>query len=212
MWCSSSAVRCGFWEVYRQAAQPRQHQEHTDQPALLPHPNRRVGLPGRTHQNTDVPRRPAHRRQAAAAVPRRRRRGQAPARHAQRCRPAVSADRRIACPHRHPPRRTARADRRRCRPDRVRLLAAHPDRQAAQRPLHPAAPAAQTTARRLDHPPPTERVAYQSPSGRTQSTDQPPARRGCAGPHRRRGRYRQRHRPSTATYPGYPGGEPGHEP
>ena len=61
-------------------------------------------------------------------------------------------------------RRTARPHRRRGRPDRLRLLAADPGRQAAQRPLHPAAPAAERTARRLDHPPPTRpdcaRIAF----------------------------------------------------
>ena len=51
-------------------------------------------------------------------------------------------------------------DRRRGRADRLRLLAADPDRQAAQRPLHPAAPTAERTARRLDHPPPTHRTAH----------------------------------------------------
>ena len=69
-------------------------------------------------------------------------------------------------------RRTARPHRRRGRPDRIGLLAADPDRQAPQRPLHPAAPAAERTARRLDHPPPTRRTAHESPSARTQPADQ----------------------------------------
>ena len=30
---------------HRQTAQPGQHQERADQPALLPHPDHRVGLP-----------------------------------------------------------------------------------------------------------------------------------------------------------------------
>jgi site-specific recombinase XerD len=57
----------------------------------------------------------------------------------------------------------------------------------------------------LDHPPPTAWAAHQSPSGRTQSTDQPPACRGRAATRRRQSRYRQRHCSSTATYAGYPG-------
>ncbi len=57
-------------------------------------------------------------------------------------------------------RRTAGPHRRRRRADRLRLLAAGPDRQTAQRPLHSAAPTAETTSRRLDHSPPANRPAH----------------------------------------------------
>ena len=47
----------------------------------------------------------------------------------------------------------------------------------------PAAPAAQRTPRRLDHPPPAHRTAHQSPSARTQPADQsPPRHQGAAEP------------------------------
>ena len=152
---------------HRQAAQPGQHQERADQPALLPDPDHRVGLPGRADPAADVPRRSAGDRQTAAAVPRRRRRDETVARRPRGPRPVVPVDHRAPGAHRHAPRRTARPDRRRGRADRIRLLAADPDRQAAQRPLHPAAPAAEGPARRLDPPSPTQRTAHRSPSART---------------------------------------------
>ena len=81
-----------------------------------------------------------------------------------RCRSAVPADRRTAGPHRDPPRRAARPHRRRRRPDRIRLLAADPDRQAAQRPLHPAAPTARsncsTTGSPTTDPPACAPIAF----------------------------------------------------
>jgi integrase len=61
-------------------------------------------------------------------------------------------------------------------------------RQAVQRSLHPAAPAAQRTARRLDHPPPTERAIHESSSARTQPAHQrPPDRQSPAASSRHRG-------------------------
>ena len=197
---------------HRQTAQPGQHQERADQPALLPHQHHRVGLPERADPAADVSRRPADHRQTAAPVPRRRRSDQAPARRSSRPGSVVPVDRRTAGPHRHPPQRTARPDRRRGRADRIRLLAADPDRQAPQRPLHSAAPTAERPARRLDHPPPAQRTTHRSSSARTQSADQPPPHHQSAAPHRRRRRNRPRHRSPTSTHPGNPGHEPRHEP
>ena len=197
---------------HRQATQPGQHQEHADQPALLPHPHHRVGLPERADPAAAVSRRPAGHRQTVAPVPRRRRSDQAPTRRSSRSGSVVPVDHRTPGTHRHPPQRTARPDRRRDRADRIRPLAAHPDRQAPQRPLHSTAPTAEGPARRLDHPPPAQRTTHRSSSARTQSADQPPPHHRRVAPHRRRRRNRPRHRSPTSTHSGNTGREPRHEP
>ena len=140
------------------AAEPRQRQEPADQPALLLRPHHRLGLPGRADPPAALRRRPAPDRQTSAPLSRRRRRHETHARRSRRPRPAVPAHRGVVGPHRNPQERAARPDRRRRRPDRLRLLAADPDRQTPQRPLHPAAPATERAAGRLDHRPPPARL------------------------------------------------------
>ena len=95
-----------------------------------------------------------HPRRAAAPLPRRRRVHQAAAGRPRRPRPVRPPRRGIPRPHRPAQGRIPRPHRRRRRADRLRLLAARPGRQAAQRPLHPPAPAAQRPARRLARRPP----------------------------------------------------------
>ena len=77
-------------------------------------------------------------------------------------------------PHRHAGQRALRP-RRRCRHrDRGCLLAAHPRRQAAQRPLDPAAPRARDPARRMDrHQRRTHPTAQKRLDGRRAQPDRP---------------------------------------
>ena len=95
-------------------------------------------------------------------------------------RPARPADRRVPRPHRHAQRRTARPHRRRRRPDRLRLLAAHPGRQAAQRPLHPAAPAAQDNCSTTGSPHRPDGLRTNAAVHRPRPTDPAPRRRRAA--------------------------------
>src|SRR5215203_5315092 len=125
-----------------------------------------------------------------------------------RPRPAVPPHRRASRPHRHPQGRTARPHRRRRRPDRIGILAAHPRRQAPQRPLHSAAPTAQGHARRLDRPPPSHRTAVPTPPPGEQPTRELAACVHRAKPAVPRGRDRPRHRPPAPAHPGDTGDQP----
>ena len=169
--------------LHRQAAEPGQHQEPADQPALLLRPDHRVGLP-----------QPAA--TAARCSP-----ATCPS-STSRCPRFLddAAATKLLRPSRADPDPLSRlivellartgirksellgAHRRRRRPDRLRLLAADPDRQAPQRPLHPAAPPAQGHARRLDRPPPARRAALRPAPARTQPTHHRAARRHRAAP------------------------------
>ena len=64
---------------HRQTAQPGQHQERADQPALLPDPDHRMGLPEPAGAAADVPLRSADQGRSVALVSRRRCLGQAAA-------------------------------------------------------------------------------------------------------------------------------------
>ena len=140
--------------THRQTAQPGQHQERADQPALLLHRITEWGYPNPPQRPLIFPGdlpiidKPLPRFLDDAAAAKLLRAARADPDPLSRLIVELLARTGIRT------RRTARPHRRRRRADRLRLLAADPDRQAAQRPLHPAAPTAQRTARRLDHPPP----------------------------------------------------------
>ena len=159
-----------------------------------------------------VLRRPAAARRATAPLPGRRRVHQTAAGHPRRPRPVRPPGRGIPGPHRPAQRRVPGPHRRLRRADRRRLLAPRAARQAAHRPLYPAAPPSSKifSTPGSPHGPPACAALTCSPStasasGRAASTGPSPESRP-----RRRDRPRQ---PAQAqAHAGHPGHQPGHEP
>ena len=208
--------RRGLQALARRAARPPRRSTapaHRASPvelgaAVLPAAHR-VGRRRRPGQGAALPPRPADQGRPAAPVPRRCRRDEAARRRSRRPRPAGPSHRRVPRPHRHAQGRARQPHRRRRRADRLRLLAADPGRQTAQRPLHPPAPPAQAAPRPLArHPVRGPALEADVHRARAAAEHRPRRRRGRQG---RPGRGPRRRLPAPApSHPGHPGHQPRH--
>ena len=169
----------------------------------------RVGRRRRPRRGAGLRRRPAAARRAAAAVPRRRRVHQAAAGRPRRPRPVHPPDRGVPGPHRAAQRRIPRPHRRLGRADRRRLLAARAARQAAHRPIHPAAPPAQR-ARSTTGSPAGPPACAALPVHRARPAHQPGPRRPGRRQDRPGRRDRARQPAPAPAHAGHPGDQPGH--